>query len=70
MLQAVDRNTLLQLRGQTAKGYAFDRRYGPEHTSDNIYDDCVSHLVDNLFKVSCRLVAGRPLLLPAVDSRS
>ncbi|WIA34627.1 hypothetical protein OEZ86_012944 [Tetradesmus obliquus] len=50
VLSAVDRNTLLQLRGQTAKGYAFDRRYGPEHTSDNIYDDCVSHLVDNLFK--------------------
>jgi kinesin family protein 4/21/27 len=52
VLQAVDRNTLMQLRGQTAKGYAFDRRYGPEHTSDNIYDDCMCHLVDNLFKVS------------------
>jgi hypothetical protein len=59
VLQAVDRNTLMQLRGQTAKGYAFDRRYGPEHTSDNIYDDCVCHLVDNLFKVSCYLLAGQ-----------
>ncbi|KAF6261928.1 P-loop containing nucleoside triphosphate hydrolase protein [Scenedesmus sp. NREL 46B-D3] len=50
VLSAVDRNTLVQLRGQTAKGYAFDRRFSPEHTSDNIYDDCVCHLVDNLFK--------------------
>eukprot|EP00878_Enallax_costatus_P039836 GHUV01045758.1.p1 GENE.GHUV01045758.1~~GHUV01045758.1.p1 ORF type:complete len:206 (+),score=60.09 GHUV01045758.1:119-736(+) len=49
-MQAVDKSTLMQLRGQTAKGYAFDRRYGPEHTSDNIFDDCVTHLVDNLFK--------------------
>jgi hypothetical protein len=59
VVQAVDRNTLMQLRGQTAKGYAFDRRYGPEHTSDNIYDDCVCHLVDNLFKVSCYLLPGQ-----------
>lgn len=50
-LQAVDKNTLMQLRGNSAKGYAFDRRYGPEHNSDTIYDECVSHLVDNLFKV-------------------
>jgi kinesin family protein 4/21/27 len=42
----------MQLRGQAAKGYAFDRRYGPEHTSDNIYDDCVSNLVENFLKVS------------------
>lgn len=52
--QAVDKVTLLQLRGSSAKGYAFDRRYGPENTSDNIYDDCVTHLVDNLFKVCCQ----------------
>lgn len=41
----------MQLRGNSAKGYAFDRRYGAEHNSDNIYDDCVKQLVDNLFKV-------------------
>jgi hypothetical protein len=51
LLQAVDKNTLMQLRGNSAKGYAFDRRYGAEHNSDNIYDDCVKQLVDNLFKV-------------------
>jgi hypothetical protein len=50
-LQAVDKATLVQLRGRTAIGYAFDRRYGPDHTSDSIYDDCVASLVDNLFKV-------------------
>eukprot|EP00879_Flechtneria_rotunda_P021695 GHRR01022875.1.p1 GENE.GHRR01022875.1~~GHRR01022875.1.p1 ORF type:complete len:1033 (+),score=433.02 GHRR01022875.1:114-3212(+) len=50
VLEAVDRTTLAHLRGQGAKGYAFDRRYGPEHISDNIYADCVSQLVDNLFK--------------------
>lgn len=46
----------MQLRGSSAKGYAFDRRYGAEHTSDNIYDDCVKHLVDNLFKVGSAAV--------------
>lgn len=63
--QAVDKNTLIQLRGNAAKGYAFDRCYGPEHTSDSIYEDCVTHLVENLFKVStavheiCNLPAGQ-----------
>lgn len=52
-LQAVDKNTLLQLRGATAKGYAFDRRYGQDVTSDAIYDDCVAQLVEAVFKVSC-----------------
>lgn len=52
--QAVDKNTLIQLRGQTAKGFAFDRRYGAEHTSDSIYDDCVAQLVEGLFKVGER----------------
>jgi hypothetical protein len=51
--QAVDKATLVQLRGRTAIGYAFDRRYGPDHTSDSIYDDCVASLVENLFKVRC-----------------
>jgi hypothetical protein len=41
----------MQLRGNAAKGYAFDRRYGPEHNSDNIYEECVRPMVDNLFKV-------------------
>jgi uncharacterized protein YabN with tetrapyrrole methylase and pyrophosphatase domain len=51
LLQAVDKSTLFQLRGQTAKGYAFDRRYGQSETSDHIYDECVSQLVENCFKV-------------------
>jgi hypothetical protein len=50
-LQAVDKATLMQLRGKAAMGYAFDRRYGSEHTSDSIYDDCVANLVEHLFKV-------------------
>lgn len=50
-LQAVHKATLVQLRGQTAKGYGFDRFYSPEQTSDRIYDDAVAPLVDNLFKV-------------------
>eukprot|EP00983_Pelagomonas_calceolata_P041456 1138073-Pelagomonas_calceolata.AAC.1 len=50
-VQAVDKNTLLQLRGKTALGYAFDRRYGPECTSDSIYDDRVHALVESCFKV-------------------
>lgn len=82
MMQAVDRSTLMQLRGQTAKGYAFDKRYGPEHTSDNIYDDCVSQLVENLFKVcatawATRLIAAKlrqlshlPLLYPGLHYSS
>ncbi|PNW77017.1 hypothetical protein CHLRE_10g418950v5 [Chlamydomonas reinhardtii] len=50
VLSAVDKNTLLQLRGATAKGYAFDRRYGQDVTSDAIYDDCVAQLVEAVFK--------------------
>ncbi|GFR41808.1 hypothetical protein Agub_g2578 [Astrephomene gubernaculifera] len=50
VLSAVDKNTLLQLRGATAKGYAFDRRYGQDITSDAIYDDCVAQLVEAVFK--------------------
>jgi hypothetical protein len=49
--QAVDKETLLQLRGCTAKGFAFDRRFGAEQSSDDIYDSCVAGLVENLFKV-------------------
>jgi hypothetical protein len=49
--QAVDKDTLLQLRGCAAKGFAFDRRFGPEATSGDIYDGCVAGLVDGLFKV-------------------
>lgn len=41
----------MQLRGCTAKGFAFDRRFGADQTSDDIYDSCVSGLVENLFKV-------------------
>lgn len=52
-MQAVDKNTLLQLRGATAKGYAFDRRYAQDAISDNIYEDCVGQLVENCFKVGC-----------------
>ncbi|GLC45429.1 hypothetical protein PLESTB_000619800 [Pleodorina starrii] len=50
VLSAVDKNTLLQLRGATAKGYAFDRRYGQDVTSDAIYEDCVAQLVEAVFK--------------------
>eukprot|EP00798_Chlamydomonas_sp_ICE-L_P012134 gene12134-15246_t len=50
VLTAVDKNTLLQLRGSGAKGYAFDRRYGQEEISDAIYDDVVSQLVESCFK--------------------
>ncbi|EFJ50779.1 inversion kinesin InvA [Volvox carteri f. nagariensis] len=50
VLSAVDKNTLLQLRGATAKGYAFDRRYGQDITSDAIYEDCVAQLVEAVFK--------------------
>lgn len=49
-LQAVDRNTLLQLKGATARGYAFDRRYGMDDTSDKIFSECVEALVNNVFK--------------------
>lgn len=49
----MDKNTLLQLRGATAKGYAFDRRYAQDVTSDAIYDDCVAQLVEAVFKVRC-----------------
>ena len=42
----------MQLRGRAAMGYAFDRRYGSEHSSDSIYNDCVANLVEHLFKVS------------------
>jgi uncharacterized protein YabN with tetrapyrrole methylase and pyrophosphatase domain len=47
----VDRHTLKQLRGSTAKGYAFDRVYPADETSDKIYDDAVAGLVENCFKV-------------------
>eukprot|EP00197_Chlamydomonas_leiostraca_P007072 CAMPEP_0202862124 /NCGR_PEP_ID=MMETSP1391-20130828/3279_1 /ASSEMBLY_ACC=CAM_ASM_000867 /TAXON_ID=1034604 /ORGANISM="Chlamydomonas leiostraca, Strain SAG 11-49" /LENGTH=276 /DNA_ID=CAMNT_0049541615 /DNA_START=52 /DNA_END=879 /DNA_ORIENTATION=+ len=50
VLTAVDKNTLLQLRGATAKGYAFDKRYAQDVTSDSIYDECVGQLVENCFK--------------------
>eukprot|EP00201_Polytomella_parva_P012750 CAMPEP_0175060814 /NCGR_PEP_ID=MMETSP0052_2-20121109/13239_1 /TAXON_ID=51329 ORGANISM="Polytomella parva, Strain SAG 63-3" /NCGR_SAMPLE_ID=MMETSP0052_2 /ASSEMBLY_ACC=CAM_ASM_000194 /LENGTH=664 /DNA_ID=CAMNT_0016326601 /DNA_START=242 /DNA_END=2232 /DNA_ORIENTATION=- len=50
VLSAVDRNTLIQLRGQTAKGYAFDKRYGQEVTSDLLYDDAIASTVDAIFK--------------------
>jgi hypothetical protein len=55
-LQAVDRHTLKQLRGSTAKGYAFDKVYSADETSDGIYDETVASLVENCFKVSA---AGR-----------
>ena len=48
----MDKNTLLQLRGTSAKGYAFDRRYDQEAISDNVYDDCIMQLVEKVFKVS------------------
>jgi hypothetical protein len=41
----------MQLRGNAAKGYAFDRRYPQDTTSDTIYEDCVSSLVESCFKV-------------------
>jgi hypothetical protein len=50
MLQAVDRNTLLKLSGATAKGYAFDKRYPQDSTSDDIYTDCIAQLVESCFK--------------------
>ncbi|GAX73057.1 hypothetical protein CEUSTIGMA_g510.t1 [Chlamydomonas eustigma] len=50
VLTAVDKNTLLQLRGSSAKGYAFDRRYDQNDISDMIYDDCIAQLVEKVFK--------------------
>jgi len=50
VLTAVDKNTLLQLRGATAKGYAFDRRYSQHTISDEIYDDTVAALVEKTFQ--------------------
>lgn len=50
VLTAVDKATLLQLRGATAKGYAFDRRYSQDQTSDSIYEDSISQLVENCLK--------------------
>ena len=47
----MDKSTLLQLRGSSAKGYAFDRRYEKDAISDNIYDDCIAGLVEKVFKV-------------------
>ena len=47
----MDKNTLIQLRGAGAKGYAFDRRFGQEDTSDMIYESCIAQLVENCFKV-------------------
>jgi len=54
--QAVDKDTLLQLRGCTAKGFAFDRRFGVDQSSDDIYENCVAGLVENLFKVGACLM--------------
>jgi hypothetical protein len=51
-LQAVDKNTLLQLKGAAARGFAFDKHYGMDDTSDQIFTDCVEELVNNIFKVS------------------
>jgi hypothetical protein len=56
--QAVDRETLIQLRGCTAKGFAFDRRFGVDSSSDAIYDACVAGLVENLFKVGGARLSG------------
>ncbi|GMH43780.1 hypothetical protein BSKO_11714 [Bryopsis sp. KO-2023] len=50
VLTAVDKGTLIQLHGQTARGFSFDRYYPPEGTSDAIYDDTVSKTVENCFK--------------------
>ncbi|KAI8464145.1 MAG: P-loop containing nucleoside triphosphate hydrolase protein [Monoraphidium minutum] len=50
VLQAVDKDTLMQLRGCTAKGFAFDRRFGVDSSADDIYDSCVAGLVENLFR--------------------
>lgn len=51
VMMAVDKTSLFQLRGSTAKGYAFDKRYNPEETSDKIYEECVANLVEGCFKV-------------------
>ncbi|MEW5319130.1 MAG: hypothetical protein WDW38_010300 [Sanguina aurantia] len=50
VLTAVDRSTLLQLRGTAAKGYAFDKRFGQDDNSDNIYEGCIKQLVESCFK--------------------
>jgi pyruvate-formate lyase len=49
-VQAVDRDTLLQLRGAAARGFAFDKYYGMDDTSDKIFTDVVENLVDSIFK--------------------
>lgn len=50
-VQAVDKNTLLQLKGAAARGFAFDRHYSMDDTSDTLYRDLIEGLVDNIFKV-------------------
>ena len=52
VLQAVDRATLVQLKGATARGYAFDKRYSMDDSSDLIYKQCIEKLVENIFKVT------------------
>jgi hypothetical protein len=60
----------MQLRGNAAKGYAFDRRYPQDTTSDTIYEDCVSSLVESCFKVWVvveRTVIGKPTCMLEVQ---
>jgi hypothetical protein len=57
-VQAVDKNTLMQLRGSAARGFAFDRRYDQHAVSDNIYDECISTLVEKVFKAGSRPERG------------
>ena len=64
----MDKNTLLQLRGKTALGYAFDRRYGPETISDTIYDDRIAALVESCFKVLVKLRTHGMLLSASIGT--
>ena len=67
-LQAVDKNTLLQLKGHAARGFAFDKYYGMDDSSDRIFAEVVEALVDNIFKVRAQDNAGLVALLCVVSA--
>lgn len=44
----------MQLKGHAARGFAFDKFYGMDDSSDRIFAEVVEALVDNIFKVRAR----------------
>jgi len=62
---AVNRNTLMQLKGAPARGFAFDRFYSIDQTSEDVYADCVSPLVEACFKARAADGGGCSSSMPA-----